>query len=106
MYVRIQDKSIRYRISRSEAKHLVDGGNISQELVLSSTHSLGYAIKMTNAHNSFDYDAQSNLFLVSINRNELILEIENRPSKKGIIFNQNTGSDSISVSVEIDIKNK
>jgi len=106
MYIRIQDKSIRYRISRHEARHLIDGGSIFQELTLSAAHSLRYGIETNSAKNSFDYDAQLNRFLLSINRNELILEMENRPSKKGIILNHNTASDPIAVSVEIDIKKK
>ena len=106
MYIRIQDNSIRFRVSRDEASQLCEEKTLQSSLTLSLTHSLVYGIKTTSDTSRFDFDSNANGLLLSINRDELLKEIEGRPSKQGLIFSQSFADKIISVSLEIDLKRK
>jgi len=106
MYIRIQDDSIRYRVSRDEANQLVAGKVLQSSLTLSPSHSLSYEISTTHDASSFEFNVHSNGLLLSINRDELQKEIEGRPSKQGLVFTQSFTEKEILISLEIDLKNK
>ena len=104
MYIRIQNDSIRYRLSREEAAQLADGKTFQSSLSVSPSFSLKYGIITTLETSRFEYKEDSNELLLCINRNDLLKEIENRPSKKGLIFTQFFDEKSISVALEVDLK--
>lgn len=106
MYIRIQDNSIRYRVSRDEANQLLAGQMFQSSLTLSPSHSLLYGIKSTLDASRFDFDINTNGLLLTINRDKLQKEIEGRPSKQGLVFTQLFAEKKISVSLEIDLKRK
>jgi len=106
MYIRIQENTIRYRVSKLEAKQLINEEILEQSLVISPSHTLNYAINLTQHDNQFNYEETSNKLLLAINRDILIKELEQRPSKRGIVFNQYFKDKIIGVSLEIDLKNK
>ena len=106
MYTRIQDKHIKYRISKQEAIQLADGEVFHDSISLSVVDSLNYAIELTEQQNKFEYDKHSNTLSLFINQNSLTQELTNRPTKKGIVFRQQFGEKEITVSLEIDVKKK
>ena len=106
MYIRIQDNSIRYRVSKDEASQLAEGKLLESSLTLSSSDSLVYGINTSLDGSHFEFDSNTNGLLLSINRNELRKEIEGRPSKRGLVFTQSFTEKNISVSLEIDLKRK
>lgn len=106
MYIRLQDNSIRFRVSRDEASQLVEGEMFESSLTLSPSYSLIYGINTTLDASYFEFDSNTNGLLLSINQDELRKEIEGRPSKQGLIFSQPIAEKIISVSLEIDLKRK
>ncbi len=106
MYIRIQDNSIRFRVSKAEASQLTEGKTIQSSIALSPTHSLVYGVNTNLSPHFFNFDSKTNRLLLSINREQLQKELEGRPSKQGLLFSQSMTDKSISVSLEIDLKRK
>ncbi len=105
MYIRIQQQQIRYRISRHEAEQLLKDVKLSESVQLSSSVELNYSIKATTTSSQFEYIADENRLALSINKDELIDEIQHRPSKKGMIIpGTQTETDNLTVYLEVDIK--
>jgi len=106
MYIRINDNSIRFRVSKQEASQLIDGKHFSQTLTLSPSHSLTYAINSNDQENQFVYDEKTNGLLLTINKEILMKELNNRPNKEGIVFTHSISAKTLSISLEIDLKSK
>ncbi len=53
MYLRIRDKSIRYRISKDETDQLLNNEVIVDELDLTNHFNLSYSIVMVNRKSNF-----------------------------------------------------
>lgn len=106
MYIRIQDNSIRFRVSQNEARQLTEGEAIESSLALSTSQTLTYGINTTLEANWFEFDNNTNGLWLFVNSNELQKEIEGRPSKRGLIFTQSFSEQNITVSLEIDLKRK
>ena len=86
MYIRIQNQTIRYRISLEEAKKLIEGCSVADYLALSNIDQLSYLISVTNDQSSFTFSQDTNLMALQINREKLLEEIKERPSKQGILI--------------------
>lgn len=84
MYIRIQNGIIRYRISREEASKLIAGELLADEICLSSNFKLVYRITVTDEAGNFLFSQENNSLQLNVNRQELMDEIEKRPSKNGI----------------------
>ncbi|MCW8878541.1 MAG: hypothetical protein OQK04_15540 [Kangiellaceae bacterium] len=107
MYIRIQDNSIRFRVSRNEAEQLLDGGKLEESLRLSPAKTLHYSIAPTQNENTYRLDESNNSICASINLESLRNELENKPSKKGITIFTSTDKPSPSlVTLEVDLKRK
>lgn len=109
MYIRIQDNSIKFRVSKQEAEQLIEGDELSSMLSLPNEKHLLYKITTSKDENDFQYLHHENIFSLLINRNELLQEIETRPSKNGIIFQteiNRSPTKFLTLSLEIDIKKK
>lgn len=104
MYIKIQDKSIRYRVSQQEARKLIAGLSVQSQISLSVSDYLKYNIEITTKENQFVY--QNNSMTLYINDNKLLKELETRPSKSGIEFEQHINSEIITIALEIDLKDK
>jgi hypothetical protein len=103
MYIRIQNNSIRYRVSEQEAYSLLDGEELKDSLTVTSQQQLHYSIK-TNKKDSFIFDKTNHLKL-EISIDKLKSEISSRPSKKGVLIDS-LPAEGIDVYLEIDIKRK
>ncbi len=106
MYIRIQDDSIRYRLSRLEADQLIKEQKIQDALILSPAKKLRYSITLTDEKNNFEFQEQNNGLYLYINTNAFKSELKDRPSKTGILFTQSVGDKQITLSLEIDLKRK
>jgi len=103
MYIRIQDNSIRFRVSEKEASSLINGGKLIDSFIVPNQQRLDYSI-MAAENDSFDFDSSNHLKL-KINLNKLKSECSTRPSKKGIILDTSL-TQGIEVFLEVDIKRK
>jgi len=105
MYIRIQDKTVRYRISKQESEQLLNGETLFDSLGLSEHCNLSYSIVAVNKHSNFSFSQASNLMSLQINRDDLILELKGKPSKKGIEIKENISKDkTLSVFLEVNLK--
>ena len=104
MYIRIQDNSIKFRVSQSEAKKLVDCEPLENSINLSNDYTLIYAIKVTKEENDYHYIRSLNSIQLLINKAELQSEILKRPTKKGILFHKTINGRLLTISLEIDLK--
>lgn len=107
MYIRIQDNSIRFRVSRTEAHQLLEGEYLKESLVLSPNLTLHYSVTPTTDESFYRLDEIHNTIYVSINSELLRHEIENRPSKKGLtVFSSTAKLGPSLVTLEVDLKRK
>ncbi|WP_444994064.1 DUF7009 family protein [Aliikangiella sp. IMCC44359] len=104
MYIRIQNQSIRYRISRDEAAMLLNGQRLEDKLNLSSLLALTYSIDNTSSQSSFNFIDDSKELHLKINIDVLKAELEDRPSKQGIMLASKNSSTTPDVYLEIDLK--
>ncbi len=105
MYIRILDRTIRYRISKQESEQSINDETLFDSLDLSEKFNLSYSIVAVNKHSSFVFNQDNNLMSLQINKNELIGELKDRPSKKGIEITEIISEDKKrSVFLEINIK--
>lgn len=107
MYIRIQDHSIRYRISKAEAEQLISGDKLIKQINFSPNFCLSYSLTTTAQKSTFNYlDDKSTLHL-NINEKELISEIEGRPTKSGIAVKHSTlTSGETTAYLEVDLKRR
>lgn len=103
MYIRIQNNAIRYRISKDEAKKLIEGEKLIDRLFLTESMNLIYTISTTEDISSFVFISPENIFSLKINKHLLINELAERPSKSGVIIEKNNKINR-EVTLEIDIK--
>ena len=106
MYLKIQENAIRYRISQKEAKSVLAGQCLSHGISLTASAHLRYQLSISHKASNFQYDATHNAMILTINHQALSQEVENRPSKKGIIINQTVGPETLTISLEIDLRSK
>jgi hypothetical protein len=107
MYIRIQNQAIRYRISQLEAEQLLSGETVFDCLKISTSNELTYSITISNGNHKFDYRADSNHFFLIVNKNSLLKELDQRPSKQGILIQNGNQALSIpEILLEIDLKSK
>lgn|GEM_PF-2610918 len=107
MYIRIQQQSIRYRITREEAENLLNGDVLLDALPLEELKSLSYSVEATEGLNKFEYSESNHSMSLKINLQALQKEVAERPSKQGIAFtHQISETKSIRVSLEVDLKRK
>lgn len=105
MYIRIQDKAIRYRVSKKEAEELINDETLFDDLNLSDQFKLCYSINAVNRQSNFSFSEETNLMSLQINKDELIAELNDRPSKQGIEVKEIQSQDkNLSVFLEVDIK--
>ena len=105
MYIRIQEQTIRFRVSRDEAEALIDGKWFIDSLSLSPTFSLSYSVESCDQTSHFEYSAEKQAMILKVNRQQLSQEIANRPSKKGLtILHQIDEANTIQVSLEVNLK--
>ncbi len=104
MYIRIQDQAIRFRVSKDEAEKIIAGEVLSSSIALSINVKLIYLIQIIDGENQFKYEERNNEIHISVNREKLVNELFNGPSKKGIVFNHAIAKQTISVSLEINVK--
>lgn len=105
MYIRIQKQTIRYRISQEEAKQLLEGQLLSDFLPLLTDLNLVYSVATTIDESSFNYDLERNQMALKINKNQLLNETKNKPSKYGIEVKQILSVDKqISAFLTINIR--
>jgi len=104
MYIRIQNKTIRFRVSVIEAKRLLDGEVLRDSLPLSNEISLAYEVRISESNSSFNYASESNSIILLVDRKKLAYETTIRPTKTGIAFKEIIGAKQLSVSLEIDMK--
>ncbi len=105
MYIRIQDNSIGFKVSKLEANQLLEASKLEDGIPLSLSISLNYAIRITSEKSSYGYSKDDNALTLSINKQELINELEHRPSKKGLEIEYFIGDDKILVSLQVNMKN-
>ncbi|TQV87523.1 DUF7009 family protein [Aliikangiella coralliicola] len=105
MYIRIQNQTIKYRVSRAEAQQLLSHQKLQDEVALSPHQKMGYAVETCDNESYFDYVSDTNLMALHINRADLKDELEDRPSKQGILIREsNSETLSPAVYLEIDLK--
>ena len=101
MYIRIQNNSIRYRVSELEAQSLIEGVELKESFTVLNQQALHYSVA-TSEHDSFIFDSSNHLKLkVSIEK--LKSELSTRPSKKGIQLEPSL-THNVEVFLEVDIK--
>ncbi len=104
MYLKLQDQCLKFRISQLEAKSLLAGKNISEKFAFSPELNIHYSISVSNAASKIVYPDKTSLEL-QVSRNQLLQELDGRPSKMGIPIN--TIDDyQIKAYLEIDLKNR
>jgi len=104
MYLRLQDNSIRFRISKIEAQQLVDGTQLRQSTRLSIEQIIRYSIVCVRDDSSLSYQQSSMHLSLKINKQDLIEELAERPTKLGIRFEQSLDRYNQIISLEINIK--
>jgi hypothetical protein len=106
VYIRIQDNSIRYKISKKEADELIIGKSFLDSIKLSPHFTLSYQLKLTvlQKDSHFEYCKLTNILCLSINKERLNFELEHKPTKQGILFNQIIDGQSINISLEVNLK--
>ncbi|MCF6193922.1 MAG: hypothetical protein L3J46_06275 [Kangiellaceae bacterium] len=105
MYIRIQDQTIRFRLSMQEARKIIAGDILCDSLPLVLNKTLSYQVCSSNDDNHFEYKDSMNKLILHINKNNLTSEISTRPSKKGIFFEHQVGQKKIIISLEVNLKN-
>ena len=103
MYIRIQNNSIRFRVSEQEANFLMDGVKLKDSFIVLNQQQLDYSIS-TADKDSFDCKTSNHLEL-QVSLDKLRSELSIRPSKKGIQI-ESSHSHGIDVFLEVDIKKK
>ncbi len=103
MYIRIQNNSIRFRVSEQEAYSLIEGLELKDSFIVPNQQQLDYSIS-TAENDSFDFES-SNLLKLQVDLDKLKSELSVRPSKKGIQI-ESSHAHGIDVFFEIDIKKK
>ena len=101
MYIRIQNNSIRFRVSELEAQSLIVGDELKDSFSVPNQQVLHYSVA-TSENDSFIFDSSNHLTLkVSIEK--LKFELSTRPSKKGIQLEPSL-THHVEVFLEVDIK--
>jgi len=106
MYIRIQDQSIRFRLSMQEAERVLTGEILCDHLPLTVENALTYQVCLSSNDNRFEYKDSENKLILHINEDSLTSEISTRPSKKGILFYHQIDQEKTTISLEINLKNK
>lgn len=104
MYLRIQDNSIRFRISRDEASRLIDGEHLQDSLNLSPTLTIHYQIEPAQSASQFVFDQVKMALILMINSQALIEETRDRPSKQGIRIEPVGSLQENEIYLEVDVK--
>lgn len=105
MYIRIQNQTIRFRVSMEEANKLSEGFPLEDSLFLSDEYQLFYSITPVERDSFFSFDQENSHMALKINKDQLLEEIKDRPSKQGIkIQKLFTDESKSNVFLEIDIK--
>lgn len=103
MYIRIQDNSIRFRVSEQEANTLINGEELNDSFRVANQQQLEYSISSAE-NDSFDF-LPSNHLKLKVSLAKLKFELSTRPSKKGIQLDKSL-TQNVNVFLEIDIKRK
>ena len=83
MYIRLEEQVIKFRVSREEAQMLLNGEKLESKTAFSGDFSLTYRVETTIQESSFTSNCCKSLVL-AINKQQLMDELEDRPSKEGI----------------------
>lgn len=107
MYIRIQDNTIRFRLSKEEAETLLHRESLVEKAYFSPQSTLNYSVQITGEQNNFLFDDAENSLQVYVNEDLFKEELANRPSKEGILIARSVANDQLSqVTLEIDLKRK
>ena len=106
MYIRIQDNTIRFRISMTEANDLLANKSLEQKTLLSAGKPFICRIVSTDSNSQFEFNDASLQMDLKINRQSIEKEITGRPSKLGIVFKKTIEHEPLIISLEIDIKRR
>ncbi len=107
MYIRMEGQTIRYRVSKQEADSLINGEKLSETTNFSADYSLTYSVKMTDELSGFVVESgqlSENKLSIMINRQQLLDEIEGRPSKQGILITTCKQKNPLNIYLEINLK--
>ena len=107
MYIRIQDRTIRYRVSKIECQKLLDGAKLQDHFPAAPDKDLTYSVDVTDGPGAFVFEQSQNHFKLSVNKQRLKEELDVRPSKMGLAILNKTAELSEPVAyLQIDLKNK
>jgi len=104
VYLKLQQQSVKFRISQPEARSLLTGKNVSDQFWFTPGLNLHYCISVVDAASKIVYPDESSL-KIQVSRKELLMELDGRPSKKGIQIVSNDDKE-IKAYLEIDLKNR
>ncbi len=106
MYLRIENNELRFRVSKDEAMALEQGELLTQSCIFATEFCLNFSVQAQPSTNNLVYHATESALQLIINTERLKQELSTRPSKKGIEFNQTIQDKNITISLEIDIKQR
>jgi hypothetical protein len=104
MYVRIEQDSIKFRISREQAERLLKDQSLDSSCRVSPSTQLLFKIIPNRQQTSFSYYINDCYFQLNIAKHELQAELAARPSKQGIQFEQEIAGETLLIALQIDIK--
>lgn len=104
MYIRVDQNEIKFRVSRKEAESIINGQAVSQTCPFSPDFVLTYGVAASIHTSELCFDDINGRLLLKINLPELKSQLATRPTKTGIIFQQDLKLKTLQVSLEIDIK--
>jgi len=105
MYIRLEEQTIKIRISREEAQKLIDGQHLASKTELSDDFSISYRVETTIEDSSFTSKC-CKFMVLSINKHQLASEIEDRPSKDGIYVSYREGDVKLDTYLVVNLKKK
>lgn len=105
MYIRIQQKAIKFRVSQDEAHSLLNGLKLTDAIAFSPQSILSYSVESTEQESFFQFDDDLLSLTICVNQLALQEELEQRPSKLGIIIGlTENGDQPQQITLEIDLK--
>ncbi len=104
MNLRISENQIRIKLSKPDAKHLLDTGSVSQTLFISDRFSLSYQVLVTeNLANDLAADDQSCELILLVKRTALENLIK-EPTKSGIVVVKTTSDRTLNLILQVDME--
>jgi hypothetical protein len=103
MNVRFADKSLRYRVSRSELDALLTGRSLSLEVTLPRSHVFRTSVRPALL-GGWQLESDPTGIWLSIPRHDLEALAADLPSKEGITHRFQNANGDLVLSFEVDIK--